>query len=707
MRRDLTLLHVRGIPIGVSWSWVLIFVLVTWGLGAAFFRVSMPGLSGRTYALMAVVTALLFFGSILLHELGHALVGAREGVRIEGITLWLLGGVATFKGRAPSPGASFRMTAVGPAISLVLAGVFWLLSWLGERVGIGLPAVQVLGYLARINGILAAFNLVPALPLDGGRILHAWLWRHLGGPEEATVQAARVGRTFGYVLIAIGVLGFVSGAGFGGLWFVFIGWFLAQAAGGEAAAAAMQQALGGRLVRDLMTPNPVTMAPSTTLDRFLEEASGPGGHSTYPVVEDGRLVGLISIRMAGAVDPERRAWTTVAQVMVPREEVPTLAPDDELARALDQEAAPAGRFVVVEEGRVVGVLSRTDLARHLEVTSVQRPAVAAGGGRVGVGVWIVVAAILMVAAGLLYRPPLVVVSPTPPIDITRDVTLAGVATTPIRGRYLVLPVTVRQTNALLTLAAFLDPERDVVPLSAVLPTGPDPSRIGRELEAQFRESRLLAAAAAARAVGLEVGVDGTGAQVVQVLPNSPADGILQPGDVIVSIDDRPVRLATDLRELVGARPAGTSFRVGVERGGVRTEVTVASARLQEGLEVFTGLGVAVETRGLAVDLPFEMDLRDRPVGGPSAGAAYALLIADLLSPDDLAAGRSVAATGVIGLEGEVAPVGGLAGKITSARAAGVDVVFVPSAAGVAGATDGTAVRPVGSLQEMVRELRAG
>jgi PDZ domain-containing secreted protein/Zn-dependent protease/predicted transcriptional regulator len=706
VRSDLTVARVRGIPIGVSWSWLLIFALITWALYTAFYPVAAPGLASGTYLAMALATAALFFGSVLVHELGHALVGVREGVQIEGITLWLLGGVATFKGRAPTPGASFRMTAVGPAISLGLAVAFWALWAVGDRVGLDVAVLQVLGYLARINGILAAFNLVPALPLDGGRILHAWLWRRLGSAEEATVQAARVGRAFGTVLIALGVLGFVTGAGLGGLWLVFIGWFLAQAAGGEAAAAIAQRALGGRRVRDLMTADPATMAPSTTVDRFLDEASRAGGHSTYPVVDDGRLVGLVSVRMAGSVPPAERARTTVAQVMAPAEAVPTLRPDDDLARVMEQDAEPAGRFVVVDDGRVVGIVSRSDLARLVEVASLQPAPVAVPARRVGVGVWVAVAAVLVLAAGVLYRPPLAVVSPAPPIDITRDVTIRGVETTPIRGRYLAVPVSVEQRNALVTFLAFLDPDRDVVPLSAIVPPGPDPGRAARELEAQFRESQLVAAAAAARAAGYEVGVDGTGARVVQLLPGSPADRALEPGDVIVAVDGQAVRLATDLRRLFGQRPAGTMFRLDVERLGSRIEVMVRSARLQQGLESFTGIGVAAETRDLAVDLPFEVAFEDRSVGGPSAGLAYALLIADLLGPEDLAAGRTLAATGTVDLQGTVGPVGGLAGKLASARAAAVDLVLVPRQADGVAEADGVPVRPVATLQEALQALRA-
>lgn len=193
MERSLTLLRVKGIPIGINWSWLFIAVLLAWLLGSALFPATHPGLEGGVYLAMAVAAVLLFFLSILLHELAHALVGLREGVKIEGITLWLLGGVARFRGGVPDPRTEFRMTIVGPLTSLALAAAFGALAFGAGRLDLSPAFGGVFEYLGRINLILAAFNLVPAMPLDGGRVLRAWLWRRQGSFQAATLSPPRPG----------------------------------------------------------------------------------------------------------------------------------------------------------------------------------------------------------------------------------------------------------------------------------------------------------------------------------------------------------------------------------------------------------------------------------------------------------------------------------------------------------------------------------
>src|ERR671914_580384 len=285
-----TILRVRGIPIGVHWTWLLVFAIVVWSLGTVLFPATYPGLDGATYLAMAVAAALLFFGSVLAHELGHALRALDEGQHIEGITLWLFGGVARLRGNPHSPGTELRVAAAGPGVA---------------------------DYLGRINLILLAFNLVPALPLDGGRILRAWLWRRQGSFVVATRSAARAGRAFGIVLVAVGLLELFTGAGLGGVWLVFLGWFLIQAAQDEATMALQRQVLGGRRVRDLMTPDPVAVPPDVTVAELIELAARARRFSTYPVVEDGRLVGVVPLRAVATVPSEERERRRVRDLMVP------------------------------------------------------------------------------------------------------------------------------------------------------------------------------------------------------------------------------------------------------------------------------------------------------------------------------------------------------------------------------------------------------
>ena len=239
MTSSFTIIRVRGIPIGAHWSWLFVFVLVVWSLSAQLFPITYPGLADNTYLAMGIVAGALFFVSVLLHELGHAFRAMSEGMKIDGITLWLFGGVARFSGSFPSPGAEFRIAAAGPAVSLVLVAVFLVASRLADAVSAPQSVVAIADYLARINGIVVAFNLVPALPLDGGRILRSWLWRRQGDFVAATKSAVRAGMAFGALLAGVGLLDFLSGGGgAGGLWFVFLGWFIIQAAQGESSYAA-------------------------------------------------------------------------------------------------------------------------------------------------------------------------------------------------------------------------------------------------------------------------------------------------------------------------------------------------------------------------------------------------------------------------------------------------------------------------------------
>ncbi|HXF71212.1 MAG TPA: CBS domain-containing protein [Actinomycetota bacterium] len=703
MGSSIRLFRVRGVEIGVHWSWLLIFALIAWSLGSALFPATHPGLAARTYLAMGVVAAVLFFGSILLHELAHAFMGIRQGVRMEGITLWLLGGVARFSGTPGSPGAEFRMTVVGPVTSIVLGGAFLGLSLVAARAGWPVPVRAVADHLGRINLILAVFNLVPALPLDGGRVLRSWLWRRQRSFVAATVAAARAGSAFGWLLIGVAVLGFLGGEGAPALWLALLGWFLLQASEAEAAAAVVQAAFRGRRVSDVMTPDPQTVDPDMDLARFVDVAAGPGGHSTYPVVEEGRLVGAITLRRAGSVAGEERSARRVRDAMVPASELPTVPTDAAVADALPA-LAERGRVFVVEDGRVAGIVSAADVARAVEARRLRSEE---GRPRRGPGllVWLAVAAAMVAVAGFLYHPPVVVVEPAPAIDVTDAVDIRGVPTDPIEGRYLVAPVSVSRPNGLEALLAAFDPNRDVLPLSAMLPSDVPPQRVLERQRAAFQESRVIAAAAAARAAGMEVTVEGSGARVVDVMAGSPAEGLLRPGDVIVEIDGRPVATADDLRGPLTSSPAGTTFRLEVERADTRRRVAVRTARVTSGGQSFVGLGVLLDTRGLSVDLPFHVSFPERPeVAGPSGGLVYALLIADLLDPADLAGGRVVAATGTVDLEGDVGPVGGLAAKAESARASGADILLVP-AGGVGGLDpEDLTIRGVATLEEAIGVL---
>jgi Zn-dependent protease/CBS domain-containing protein len=363
--------RIAGIRIGINWSWLVVFALIVWSLAVGVFPSQNPGLSDGEYIAMALVAALVFFASLLLHELGHARQARREGMEIEGITLWLFGGVAQFKGAFPSAGAEFRVAIAGPLVSLVLGVLFVLVA-----VFAGLPnAVDgVVAWLGYINLTLLVFNLLPALPLDGGRVLRSTLWYFKGDLGSATRVAADVGRAFGFLFIATGIALLIFQGSFSGAWLAFIGWFLLQAATAEARYVATRQALDGLRVRDLMVRDPATVEADLTLGQFMDDVARSHRYTTYPVLEDGRPVGLLAFRSVAAVP--RDEWDTrrVRDSMIPREKVPLLEEDEPAIDALAElSTSDVNRGLVVDNGHLAGFLSITDLARALEVRRPSSP----------------------------------------------------------------------------------------------------------------------------------------------------------------------------------------------------------------------------------------------------------------------------------------------------------------------------------------------
>jgi PDZ domain-containing secreted protein/Zn-dependent protease/CBS domain-containing protein len=703
MESSFTILRVRGIPIGAHWTWLIVFGLVVWSLARSLFPATYPGLDDGSYIAMGAVAGVLFFVSILLHELGHAVTAMREGMKIEGITLWLFGGVARFTGTFPSPGAEFRIAAAGPAVSIAIAAAFWLGSLATSALGASEAVVGVADYLARINAIVVAFNLVPALPLDGGRILRSYLWKRQSDFTVATRSATRAGVAFGVVLAAVGVLEFfTSGSGGGSLWFVFLGWFLIQAAQSESGSAVVQTALRGRRVSELMTTDVATVEPSMPLDRFLDDVIGARGHPTYPVVDGGRLVGMVSMRRAGEVPADDRAFRSVADVMDPVGLVTVLSPHDDMMETLFELQSGSKRAPVVDDGRLVGVISLSDAVRAVEVGRVREPGPSQPATSSGILVWVIVAGLIFAAGAYLYHPPVIVLRPGTTLDVAEDISITGVPTEDVNGRYLLTSVRLEQPNGLQALTSFVRGD-DVLSTAEIFPAGVGEGNYFRQQQSVFRQSRILAAAAAADAAGMDVTIDGGGAVVEDVLEEAPAAEVLRPGDVIVEVDGEPIRLTTDLQDSIRSRPVGTTFELVVERDGRRLQMDVESTVLS-GTDGTAGIGVIITTRDFDVELPFEVDFEDYDIGGPSAGLVYALAIADMIDDRDIAGGQTVAATGTIEFDGDVGIVGGVGPKADAVREAGADVFFVPEGELGQALTEGLDVRGVSDLRDALSEL---
>jgi Zn-dependent protease len=365
MNTSVELFSIRGIRIGINWSWLVVFALIVWTLATGIFPSENPGLSDGTYVAMAVIAAVLFFASLLGHELGHAFQARKEGMEIEGITLWLFGGVAKFKGEFPSAGGEFRIAIAGPAVSLVLGLAFSAVAWASD-----LPEQVdgVAAWLGYINLALLVFNLLPALPLDGGRVLRSALWKARNDFAWATRVSADIARGFGYLMIAGGVFLFIFEGAFSGAWLVFIGWFLLAAAGAEERYLKVRDVFGGLRVRDLMTRDPVSVPSELTLGRFMDEVVWTRRYTTYPVVDNGRAVGLLPFRCVAEIPRSEWDGRSVRECMLPLDRVPIFREDDALIEAVAELSENGGgRGLVLDGERLVGLLSITDVARMLEV----------------------------------------------------------------------------------------------------------------------------------------------------------------------------------------------------------------------------------------------------------------------------------------------------------------------------------------------------
>lgn len=361
--------RVKGISVGVNWSVLIIFALVAFGLGSGRFPAAHPGYDTVVYTLAGLATAVLFFASILAHELGHALLAQRRGVQVEGITLWLFGGVARFEQEAVSARDDLQIAVVGPLVSLATAGVAVLLAAGLRLVGAPDLVVGVFGWLALINVVLGVFNLIPAAPLDGGRILRAALWHRHGDRTRAAISAAGAGRVFGFVLIGLGVVELAFGAGLGGIWFMLLGWFLVTAARAEETHTKLRGTLGGMTVRELMTPEPVVAPEWLTVEDFLDSYVFRHRCSTFPLRDlEGELSGVVTLRAIKRVPAEQRGEVRVGDVACPMSEVPTVTSDTQVADLLFRMGAGCteGRTLVMDDDELVGIVSPTDLTRMVE-----------------------------------------------------------------------------------------------------------------------------------------------------------------------------------------------------------------------------------------------------------------------------------------------------------------------------------------------------
>lgn len=360
--------RIAGVPVRLHWSVLVIMGLVAWALAGQAFPAAYPGHSGALYAAYGIAAAVVFLLCLFAHEAAHAVVARRHRVPVDSITLWLFGGVARLGGEATDPGAELRIAGVGPLVSAVLGAAFLALEAGLDAAGTTGPLLAALSWLAWINLLLAGFNLLPGAPLDGGRLLRAALWKWRGDRAWAAETASRAGRGLGTVLIAVGVAEVLLYDVVAGLWMALIGWFILSAAGTELQSTRVQTALEGVRVRDVMTPSPDTAPPGISVGELIDRYLFEHRHSTFPLVDGGVPVGLVTLARVKAVPATERYRTPVGAIACPMADVPVTGPDEPLVALLPMLGrAPDGRALVLDDdGLLAGIVSPTDIARAID-----------------------------------------------------------------------------------------------------------------------------------------------------------------------------------------------------------------------------------------------------------------------------------------------------------------------------------------------------
>jgi Zn-dependent protease/CBS domain-containing protein len=359
--------EISGITIKLNYSWFIIFVLMAWSLASGYLPYSYPDQSETFYWGVGVVGAAALFLSVLIHEVSHSLVAKRYKIRVESITLYFLGGVSETEEEAQSAEEELRMAAAGPLTSLGLGVVFYLL-WLGSTFALPLAVVAVLEYASYINFLLAAFNMIPAFPMDGGRVLRAIIWGRRKDILSSTRLATMISKAISYGFIALGLLDMFFYSGFDGLWLIIIGFFVSSSADASMNETRISQALAGVKVGDIMSKDVHTVEPGISIQEIVNRHFSTFKHHGFPVVSDGELVGIITLEDVRRIPLESWDERRVEDVMKPFSSLVTSKPGEEALDALIKMAKRnVGRLPVLDEGKLVGIITRSDITRAVQL----------------------------------------------------------------------------------------------------------------------------------------------------------------------------------------------------------------------------------------------------------------------------------------------------------------------------------------------------
>jgi Zn-dependent protease len=357
---------IAGIDIDIHVSWFITLVLLTVSLATGWFPQLYPGWSTATYWLIALLSSLLLFVSVLLHELAHSLVARRRGLPVKSITLFIFGGISNIEREPTSPGIEFQMAFVGPLTSLVIGVVCFLLQM--PLRGSNSPLEGILFYLAVTNVLLGLFNLIPGFPLDGGRVLRSIVWRLTGNLRQATRVASLTGQVIAYLFILLGIWIFFVGDLLDGIWFGFIGWFLLSAAQSANAQGMLTSVLRGVRVGEVMNPTPVTVPADITLQQLVDAYFLPGGLRYALVMQADHLVGLMALSDIRHIPRDQWGQVPVSTAMIPLARLHVATPQQSLSDVLPLMAGRDANWLpVVDNGAPVGILSRDAIVQYLEV----------------------------------------------------------------------------------------------------------------------------------------------------------------------------------------------------------------------------------------------------------------------------------------------------------------------------------------------------
>ena len=353
-----------GIGIRIDYTWFIVFALVAGSLGFSYFPEVYPGWSSVRYWLMGIITALIFFASVLAHEMAHSLVSKSRGVPVQSITLFIFGGVARISDEPKGPGSEFWMALAGPATSIGLGIIFGALYLATRKMGMLFPATVEL--LAYINIFVAVFNLIPGFPLDGGRILRSIIWKITGNLRKSTRIASVMGRIVAYLLILLGASRVLSGNWLNGMWIAFIGWFLQNAASSSYRQLALREMLQGAKVSDVMVNDCIGLSKDLTIQELVDNYILSTIHRCFPVIDKSDVIGIVTLRSVKDIPREQWKTMTVEEVMTPFGEMKTVHPDDDLHTVMRQMAEEdAEQLPIMENGQIIGMIARDDLARFI------------------------------------------------------------------------------------------------------------------------------------------------------------------------------------------------------------------------------------------------------------------------------------------------------------------------------------------------------